>query len=414
MTDSSLDLSTPAPAATPDTAVAVAPSVQSDLVLTPPAVVPDIGPAQATSMMPVDAARSAELAEKAKAFLADVVDKDPHSPEFIAKVNDVAAMGQDDIRNAANVSNEMLQRPVAALAAAKGAGDDGDAQRQVADTLVKLRLQIEDLDPSKAEGGLGQALLHLLPFRDKIRSYFAKYQSAQTQLNKIITSLQDGEDGLLKDNASIEGEKANLWATMQKLQEYSVLTGALDSQLVEQIASVRATDPAKADALTSDLLFTVRQKHQDLLTQLAVSAQGYLALDVVRKNNVELIKGVERATTTTISALRTAVIVAQALANQKLVLDQITALNTTTSNLIVATSQMLKTQSAAISQESSSATISLTSLDTAFQNIYDTIDALDAYKAQAVETMGATVTALQQHIDDAQKYLARAQPDPKA
>jgi uncharacterized protein YaaN involved in tellurite resistance len=407
MSDSSLDLSTPAPS-TPGTAVVAAPAVQSDLVLTPPAAVPDIGPAQATSMMPVDAARSAELAEKAKAFLADVADKDPHSPEFIAKVNDVAAMGQDDIRSAAAVSNRMLQRPVAALAAAKGAGNDGDAQRQVADTLVKLRLQIEDLDPSRAEGGIGRALLNLLPFRDQIRSYFAKYQSAQTQLNKIITSLQDGEDGLMKDNAAIEGEKASLWDTMQKLQEYSVLTGALDAQLVAQIATVRETDAAKADALTSDLLFTIRQKHQDLLTQLAVSAQGYLALDVVRKNNVELIKGVERATTTTVSALRTAVIVAQALANQKLVLDQITALNTTTSNLIVATSQMLKTQSAAISEQSSSATISLDSLTTAFQNIYDTMDALDTYKVQAVETMGQTVNALQQHIDEAQKYLERA------
>jgi uncharacterized protein YaaN involved in tellurite resistance len=408
MPDSSLDLSTPAPSS-PGTAVVAAPAVQNDLVLTPPAPVPDIGPAQATSMMPVDAARSAELADKAKAFLAGTADLDPSSPAFIAKVNDVAAMGQDDIRAAAAVSNEMLQRPVAALAAAKGAGSDGDAQRQVADTLVKLRLQIEDLDPSKAEGGIGHALLNLIPFRDQIRSYFAKYQSAQTQLNKIITSLQDGEDGLLKDNASIEGEKASLWATMQKLQEYAVLTGALDAQLVEQIATVRATDAAKADSITSDLLFTVRQKHQDLLTQLAVSAQGYLALDVVRKNNVELIKGVERATTTTISALRTAVIVAQALANQKLVLDQITALNTTTSNLIVATSQMLKTQSAAISEQSSSATISMTALDTAFQNIYDTMDALDTYKKQAVDTMGQTVTALQQHIDDAQKYLARAQ-----
>ena len=190
---------------------------------------------------------------------------------------------------------------------------------------------------------------------------------------------------------------------------------ATGHRCVEQIATVRATDPAKADAITSDLLFTVRQKHQDLLTQLAVSAQGYLALDVVRKNNVELIKGCERATTTTVSALRTAVIVAQALANQKLVLDQITALNTTTSNLIVATSQMLKTQSAAINEQASSTTISMTALDTAFQNIYDTMNAMDTYKQQAVVTMGQTVTALQQHIDDAQKYLARAkQGDPDA
>jgi uncharacterized protein YaaN involved in tellurite resistance len=406
MSDASLDLNSPPPA-TPSTTTA-APAVQSDLVLVPPAPVPDISTSQASSMMPVDSARAAELAERAKAFVAGLVNQDPHSPDYQTKLDDVANMGRDDIRAAANVSNTMLQRPVAALAAARGKGDDGDPQRQVAKTLVSLRLEVEDLDPSKADGGIGQMLLNLIPFRDKIRSYFAKYASAQGTLDKIIHALQDGQDELLKDNAAIEGEKTNLWDTMNKLQEYSVLTSALDSQLVTQIATVRATDPAKADQLTSDVLFAVRQKHQDLLTQLAVSAQGYLALDVVRKNNVELIKGVERATTTTISALRTAVIVAQALANQKLVLDQITALNTTTSNLIVATSQMLKTQSADISAQSSSATISLESLQTAFQNIYDTIDALDTYKIQAVDTMAQTVSSLQDQMTKAQAYLARA------
>ena len=54
-----------------------------------------------------------------------------------------------------------------------------------------------------------------------------------------------------------------------------------------------------------------------------MNIQGYLALDMIRKNNLELMKGVDRATTTTVAALRTAVIVAQALNNQKLVLDQI-------------------------------------------------------------------------------------------
>ena len=95
-------------------------------------------------------------------------------------------------------------------------------------------------------------------------------------------------------------------------------------------ARARPTRSA-AKALSQDVLFYVRQKHQDLLTQLAVSIQSYLAIDIIIKNNIELIKGVDRASTTTVSALRTAVIVAQALGNQKLVLDQITALNTTTS-----------------------------------------------------------------------------------
>jgi uncharacterized protein YaaN involved in tellurite resistance len=414
MTDTPLDLATQpvppeaatAPATTP------APTVTSDLVLVPPAAVPAVGAAQASTMMPISEARSTELAARAKTFVDGLAGLDPHDPAFQKKIDDVGAMGQDDIRNAASVSNRMLERPVAALMAAKGDGDAGDPQRQVAKSLVDLRIQIEDLDPSKAdEGGLRKFLMDLIPFRDKIRSYFAKYASAQTQLNKIITALQNGQDELLKDNAAVEGEKARLWDTMNRLQEYSVMTAALDSQLVDQIATVRQTDPAKADALTADILFAVRQKHQDLLTQLAVSAQGYLALDVVRRNNVELIKGVERATTTTISALRTAIIVAQALANQRLVLDQITALNTTTSNLIVSTSQMLKTQSAEIAQESSSSTISLDSLEQAFQNVYDTIDALDTYKIKAVDTMQQTVTALQNSLAQAQKYLDRAKPE---
>ncbi len=406
MSDSPLNLSSAAPASS----VTPAPEVQSDLVLVPPAAVPVISTAQASAMMPIGDPRRDEIAERAKAFIAELIDKDPNAPEFTAKINDVSSMGRDEIREAAAVTNRMLERPVAALAAARGAGDDGDAQRKVANTLVDLRLTIEDLDPTRNEGGLGQFLLNLVPFRDKIRSYFAKYASAQTQLNKILNALANGQDSLRKDNAAVEGEKVRLWDTMNKLQEYAVLTSALDGQLVDQIAKIRATDAAKADTLTADLLFAIRQKHQDLLTQLAVSAQGYLALDVVRKNNIELIKGVERASTTTISALRTAVIVAQALANQKLVLDQITALNTTTSNLIVATSQMLKTQSTAIAEQSTSATISLDALQTAFQNIYDTIDQVDTYKIQAVDTMAQTVTALQTRLDEASKYLERAKP----
>jgi uncharacterized protein YaaN involved in tellurite resistance len=407
MDNAPLDLGSGSPAP----AAAAAPHVQSDLVLVPPAAVPEVATTQASSMMPIDSQRSAELAERAKSFVAGLIDQDPKAPEFTKKVNDVESMGRIEIRSAASVTNRMLERPVAALAAAKGNGDEADPQRKVAKTLVELRLTIEDLDPTKAEGGIGEFLLGLIPFRDKIRSYFAKYASAQTTLNKILTALQNGQDTLLKDNAAIEGEKARLWDTMNKLQEYAVLTSALDAQLVESIEDVRMTDPAKADILTSDLLFVVRQKHQDLLTQLAVSAQGYLALDVVRKNNVELVKGVERASTTTISALRTAVIVAQALANQKLVLDQITALNTTTSNLIVATSQMLKSQSAEISEQATSATISIEALQTAFQNIYDTIDAVDTYKIKAIETMGKTVEALQSRLTEATEYLDRAKPE---
>ena len=155
------------------------------------------------------------------------------------------------------------------------------------------------------------------------------------------------------------------------------------------------------------MLFYTRQKVTDLLTQMSVNIQGYLALDLIRKNNLELMKGVDRASTTTVSALRTAVIVAQALANQKLVLDQIGALNTTTGNLIASTSEMLRDQSAAIYQQAASSTVEIAKLQQAFANIYHTMDAIADFKTKALESMQTTVNTLTDEVGKSRTYLDR-------
>ncbi len=142
---------------------------------------------------------------------------------------------------------------------------------------------------------------------------------------------------------------------------------------------------------------------------MAVTVQGYLALDLVKKNNVELVKGVDRASTTTVSALRTAVTVAQAMANQKLVLEQITQLNTTTANIIDSTGALLKQNTATIHEQASSATIPLETLKRAFQNIYDTMDAIDVYKLKALDSMKTTVNALEGEVEKSKGYIARAE-----
>ena len=137
-----------------------------------------------------------------------------------------------------------------------------------------------------------------------------------------------------------------------------------------------------------------------------------MALDVVRNNNSELIKGVDRATTTTVSARRTAVIVAQAPANQRLVLDQITALNTATSGLILSTSVMLKQQTGEkqtgeIHDQAASATVSLDALKGASANVYATMEAIVTFKEQAVTSMGQTVPTLETELGTATTCLER-------
>ncbi|WP_432485758.1 toxic anion resistance protein [Kineococcus esterisolvens] len=401
----SLDLSKPL---TPPAAPAPA---ASDLSLTPPAPVPVVADEQAESMIPLDEATRAELARKAQAFVADLAAQDPRSPAFTKRVDDITRMGEQEVRASAQVSNRMLERPASSLAGAKGqkaSGPGADAQVKVANTLLDLRRTVTELDPGRADLKGAKRILGIIPMGNKIQRYFERYQDAQSQLDAIIKALASGQDELRKDNASIESEKQHLWATMGKLTEYATLAKALDEATVVKIEELRVTNPQAAEALTADALFPIRQRHQDLLTQLAVSVQGYLALDLVRKNNIELIKGVDRAQTTTVAALRTAVVVAQALANQKLVLDQVNALNTTTNQMILSTSEMLKQQTGQIHQQAASATVDVATLQKAFDNVFATMDAIDTFKQQAVVSMASTVDALEGQVHRSRSYLERA------
>lgn len=392
----------PPPAESAEAVQPLAPPVASVLTLEPPVAVQAVNETAAPKMAPqVPAAAIPGLDAKVDGYLQALMTAQTKSPQFDAKATDVRTMGDDDIRRAAESSNRLLRSPVKALK--DGGLSEGG---KVGKTLLDLRRTVEDLDPSQAKGA--KKVLGMIPFGDRITDYFRKYQSAQSHLDGILHSLRDGQDELQKDNTALNMEKQNLWDSMGRLNQYVYIAERLDARLTAEIATLEATDAEKATALKQDVLFYVRQKHQDLLTQLAVSIQNYLAIDITIKNNIELIKGVDRASTTTVSALRTAVIVAQALGNQKLVLDQITALNTTTSNLIQSTSEMLRDNSVKIQEQAASATIGLPQLQAAFQNIYQTMDAIDTYKVQALDAMSATIGTLETEVAKSQAYLDRA------
>ena len=386
-------MSSPSPLTPPDqvaTLTLTAPEAPKPVVATQaPAIAPQVDPTQVPA-----------LDARVDGFLDALTTTQTRSPEFAAQAENVRTMGDQEIRRAAETSNRLLNTPVKALK--EGGIAEGS---KVGTTLLQLRRTVEDLDPSQATGT--RKLLGFLPFGDKVVDYFRKYQDSQTHLNGILHSLRNGQDELAKDNAALNMEKQNLWATMGRMNQYVYVAERLDAKLTEQITALELSDPDRAKALQQDVLFYVRQKHQDLLTQLAVSIQSYLAIDIIIKNNIELIKGVDRASTTTVSALRTAVIVAQALGNQKLVLDQITALNTTTSDLIQRTSEMMRDNSAAIQQQAASATIGLPQLQAAFANIYATMDSIDTFKLQALDSMQATIGTLESEVSKSREYLDR-------
>ena len=373
--------------------------------LTPPDPVPVVAAEKAAGLVPVAPEVKSKLDEKVEGFVADLVAQDANSPEFGKKVDQLTNMGRKEIMAAAGMSNRFLDRPVRAMDKDEGVGAN----------LAELRRVVEELDPGKRGALSGpRKILGIIPFGNKINNYFRSYQSAQTHIQSILGSLASGKDELLMDNAAIDVERQKLWEAMGNLEQMIHISQKLDEKIEEKAYELDATDPAKAKALRETALFYVRQRTQDLLTQMAVSVQGYLALDLVKKNNVELVKGVDRASTTTVGALRTAVTVAEAMTNQRLVLNQITALNTTTANIIDSTSTMLREQTGRIHEQAASSTIPLETLQRAFQNIYDTMDEVDAFKLRALDSMKQTVTTLSAEVEKSKGYIARAEGQAQA
>lgn len=376
-----------------------------DLELTAPDPVPQVTPEKAAGLVPVSEEIQSKLATKVETFVMDLLAQDPNSPEFGQKVDQLTNMGRKEIMAAAGMSNRFLDRPIRAMDKDQGVGAD----------LAELRLVVEDLDPGKRGKLSGRRkFLGIIPFGNKLTNYFRSYQSAQTHIQSILGNLASGKDELIMDNAAIDVERQKLWEAMGNLEQMIHISKQLDEKLEEKADELDAVDPAKAKAIRETALFYVRQRTQDLLTQMAVSVQGYLALDLVKKNNVELVKGVDRASTTTVGALRTAVTVAEAMTNQRLVLGQITALNETTAGIIDSTSTMLREQTGKIHQQAASSTIPLETLQRAFQNIYDTMDEVDRFKLEALSSMKQTVNVLSDEVQKSKGYIARAEGQAQA
>ena len=366
----------------------------------PVAVVPQD---EADQLVKLDLTKVPELDAKVNDFVMHVLQTPVNTAVFDEKVNAIHQLGSAEIRASAQIANRMLDRPAKSME--KALFDNSP----IAKSLTELRSVVEDLDPTR-QGSLSspRKFLGIIPMGKSVQDYFRKYQSSQTHINAIIESLYHSKDELMKDNASIEQEKVNMWALMQSLRQYIYVGQKIDERLEQKIGELEATDPEKARVVKEELLFYVRQKNMDFLTQLAVNIQGYLALDMIRKNNLELIKGVDRATTTTIAALRTAVMVSQALSSQKLVLDQINALNATTSSLIESTSVLLKRQTAQVHEQASGSSVDLEKLQKSFNHIYETMQAIDAFKVKALGNMQQTLHVLTQEVDRAQTYLDRS------
>lgn len=221
--------------------------------------------------------------------------------------------------------------------------------------------------------------------------------------------MEKGKTTLKNDNTTLEIEQQTLRELTKKLEKEIQLGTMMDESIEAQIelARLRNEDPDKIRFITEEVLFPLRQRVMDLQQMLVVNQQGIMAIEVVVRNNKELIRGVDRAKNVTISALKISVTVASALYNQKIVLKKIELLNQTTNNLIASTSRMLKNQGAEIQKQSLEANISVDTLKQAFSDVMSALDSISAYKQDALPKMRHTINQFRELADDGEKQIQR-------
>jgi uncharacterized protein YaaN involved in tellurite resistance len=246
-----------------------------------------------------------------------------------------------------------------------------------------------------------------------LKRYFSRYESAQTVINAVVQSLELGREQLKRDNITLGEDQKRLRELSKKLERAIAFARILDAKLSAKIElEIPASDP-KHKFIAEELLFPLRQRIMDLQQQLAVAQQGVLAMEIIIRNNKELMRGVNRALNVTVNALQVAVTVALALNEQQIVLEKVQALSKTTTDLIGSTAARLKTQGVEIHKAASSTALDMETLKKAFADIRDAMEDVAQFRMKALPQMASNIKELDALAGEARKAIDKMEKGTK-
>ena len=304
-----------------------------------------------------------------------------------------------DIAYKSTAKNEMLARRMKTLG--KQGGDTGE----VAKSLEELAITMRDLDPKGIDFAKGSRMGKLF---NPVRRYFERYKTADNEIASIVKSLDTGKDMLHNDNVTLELEEAQMRELTKQLNQQIEIGLDLDaylSQAIEQAKASGTADPDRIRFVEEEVLFPLRQKITDFQQLQLVNQQGIVSMNVLRRNNSELIRAVDRAEHVTVSALRVAVTVAGALYNQRIGLDKVKALNETTNAMISSTATMLKEQGTEIQTTAGESNISVETLQQSFADTLQALEDISNYKQAALPRIRQTIDDFYQLAETGEKHL---------
>jgi hypothetical protein len=203
------------------------------------------------------------------------------------------SIGEREVRATTLIVAAIHDRPTAALGAVLADG------APLARNLGQLRKTAGELERAVRGGSSGRRAADVV-------------RGVEERISRILPAIDADRQLLEQDNASIAQNERALWTEIQILRRYVALAARLD-ELIENQIEAAASDPARAGWLRDEALYVARRRHRDLLAQLTTATHAYLTLRLVERDNLEIIWSIRAASTTTVTALRTALLLASNL-----------------------------------------------------------------------------------------------------
>jgi uncharacterized protein YaaN involved in tellurite resistance len=311
-----------------------------------------------------------ELTQQADDIVARVLKVDTADSDARHKTAAAIESMGGQLQSEAGRRSQMLKQPLADL---MRRSEDGG---EVANALVDLKIQVEDLDPGEYdfEAGWFTRLLGRVPgVGTPMKRYFSRYESASTVIDAIIRSLRGGSEQLKRDNITLQEDKKAMRELTHRLSKAIKLGQLIDRKLEDKLATEILAEDPRQRFIQEELLFPL-----------------------------------------TVGALQVAVTLALALVNQRIVLEKVQVLSNATSKLIAGSAARLKQQGAEIHKQASGTQLNLDDLRQAFSDVRYALDDIATYRQQALPKMAENILEMDRLADESEQTIAKMEHARKA
>lgn len=252
----------------------------------------------------------------------------------------------------------------------------------VGDIMVDLMTKVRDADVD----GEDDSFLKKIPFLNKLTNntekYMARFQTLETQIDKIESELDKARMGLLKDIGVLDNLYQKNVEYFNDLQLYifageEKLKDLRDVTLPRLRQEALESNDSMASQLINDFENTVNRfekKVHDLKLSKTLAIQTAPQIKLIQNNDKALVDKIQTAILNTIPLWKSQVVIALSLSKQKAGLEMQRSVTTTTNELLRKNSEMLKTNTIEVAKESERGIVELETLKKVNDDLITTID----------------------------------------